>query len=104
MTKILNSFDNLWTWIMKSSADPTKVSSTIKWALTGIGTILTIAFGYTNYHPFDVTDWNNAVDAIILSIQDILVALSAIGTVVGLVRKIILTMKGTNPVVGSFKK
>lgn len=95
--KIASFFDKVWAWLVVSSANETSISLTVKGFLgTGIATLM-VAIGVVHLQIPGLSDiLNSILDQIILIIQYGLGIVSAISTVVGLVRKLILSIKGTH--------
>lgn len=87
----------VWQWLVKSSADPERISLAVKGFLGGLVTVLTIVFGLAHIQVGS-QDLSSIVDAIVSVVQAAAGFVSAIVLVVGLVRKVWLTIKGENPV------
>ncbi len=81
----------IWLWIVTSSADPTKISLTIKGIGMSIIAIITLVYGNA-LSP----DLNTFLSSLIGLVQDVLIVISAVMTTWGLMRKIVLTVFGTN--------
>ncbi len=82
-------------WLLRSSADPTKVSSTVKAALLGIVPVVIWLSGLTGAH-FDSDAFTLAVNSIATVVQYALSFISAAWAAYGLIRKFWLTYQGTN--------
>ena len=88
----MSKLKRFWEWIIKSSADPTKVSLTVKSMLFGILPIVVVITKLLNVEIAE-GDLQTFIDALEASIIAVFGAVSSIGVVVGLVRKIYLTFK-----------
>ena len=88
-------------WLVLSSQNPTKWSLTIKGALTGGVTILTVVAGLAHINIPGADAFSAAIDAIIGFVQTALLCISAAATAWGLLRKIWSTISGENQVVNS---
>lgn len=95
MIKLGQLFDKLWNWIVYSSANPDVVSSTIKWFLPTVANLVVAVFGPARL-VFFTTNITSVSDWTITAVQLILLVLTTIGTIVSLLRKIWLTIKGQN--------
>lgn len=82
-------------WIVTSSANPSKVSATIKGVLGVAVTWLTVIFGFAHIGGAD--QLGSIVDGIIAFVQALAACVSAAVFLIGLIRKLELTMKGQNP-------
>lgn len=78
--------------LLGSSVDPTKLSLTIKGVLLGIVAIITPILIFYGYDVAQL-DLNGLVDMIINSVQAIVLAVSAVMTVWGAIRKIYIALK-----------
>ena len=90
--KIATWFDKVWNWLVWSSANPDKISGTVKWGLTSVGTILTVIAGFGNIQ-FPTAAWTSLMDSVIQLTQIALVTVATLGTVVAGIRKVWLTVK-----------
>lgn len=101
MKTINNFMHKVFDWILTSSSDPTKTSLTVKASLTVGASALLQIIGLThiNLGIIDAAFLNNFINAISTAVLDVLIAVGSIGTVVGFVTKIWLTVTGKNPVV-----
>lgn len=92
--KILGAiFDKIWVWAVYSSANPGKISSTVKWGLAGLGTILTIVFGFE--HAIFPTDQLTGIgDQLIQLVQSVALVITLAGSIVSALRKIWMTIQG----------
>lgn len=100
----------IWHWLVKSSADPRATSLTVKSTLLGGLTLVTghvvqaldlvCTFGYKCYYldPSLIDELRLAIDAIAEGFYYALMLVAIGGTIVGAVRKIVRTLKGTNHV------
>ena len=95
---IAKKLDSLWNWLVLSSANSNQVSLTVKGALaTGISFFIGIA-GATHLHiPGVEMNLNLLADQVVLFVQYGLGLVGVISTIVGLVRKIVLTFLQTTP-------
>ena len=84
-------FKTFWNWLVVSSADEDKLSLTLKGIFGAAVTTLTVVLGFANIHVGDLTP---VVDALITLIQAIAAVVSAVVTLYGLVRKVVLTITG----------
>lgn len=90
----------IFAWIVFSSQDPTKLSMTLKSFLVGLVAVVSIVAGFGHFSlPADQT--GPIIDALIAAVQSILATVSAITFVYGLIRKLVITVKGQHPM-GSF--
>jgi hypothetical protein len=86
-----------WYWLMFSSNNPQAISLTIKGVLVTLLTYVTVAAGLAHISlPSDIL--TQVVDAIVMFVQSVLMAISIAITIVGLVRKLFKTFAGTNSV------
>lgn len=85
------------TWFVRSSADPTKISLTVRGALVSFITIVTIWAGLAGVQlPSEmITEW---VEAIVVFVQSTVLTVSAAITAWGLFRKIWWSLSGDNRV------
>jgi len=97
MTTVLK---RVWAWLVLSSADPNKVSLTIKGALTGLVTMITISAGLAGVQ-LPSEGLTEAVDAIISFVQFSLLWLSSAVTAWGVFRKVWSSISGDNKVINS---
>ncbi len=90
------TIDKVWDWLVWSSADPEKLSLTVKGAMTGFVTLMTVALGVAQIHlPVGAPEiLNQIIDGTVLVIQAIAGLVSAIALVFGLWRKLVITFKG----------
>lgn len=90
MNKIGQYFDSAWKWIVTSSVNPDATSLTVKSFLTTVATIATMTAGLG--HIQLSTGYETAiVDGIVQVVQQLLVIVGTISTIVGLVRKVVVT-------------
>lgn len=105
ITKILKAisdfFHKILAWIWISSSDPTKVSLTVKSSLMVAATALMQVIGLThlNLGIIDAAFLNTFVNDVTTAVTDILMAVGAIGAVVGGVTKAWTSISGKNPVI-----
>lgn len=98
-----------WVWLVNSSADPSKYSMAVKFALLGLvpyvlqATALACGFGLP--HGCITLD-QNALAAVVEALSNIvfwvLSILSALGFVYGFIRKLYRTAVGTNVATGVY--
>lgn len=95
MNKIAVWFEKVWDGLIWSSANPEKLSLTVKGFLTAVGTIVTIGAGLAHVVlPSDVL--TTVSSDIVTLVQQALLVLSSFMIVIGGIRKIILSFKGQN--------
>ena len=96
--KIIDKVDKIWDWLVWSSANPNQLSLTVKGMLTGIVTLITVGLGVAHIPlPGGATALlSQIVDATVTAVQAIAGAVSAIAVVVGIIRKLVETVKGTH--------
>lgn len=92
MNKIGSFADAVWVWFVRSSANPSQISATVKYGLLTTGVILSSVLGFAHVQ-FPVDQWSSISDSIIGLIQSILLVVGTIGTIVGAVRKLWNTIK-----------
>lgn len=85
-------FQKFWYWLTTSSANPSKISLTIR---AGAPMVITIIVFLTGLNPDDLSP---VVDAIVKTIEALILAGSSVGFLIGLVRKLWTTYKGEHPV------
>lgn len=88
-------------WLVLSSSDSTKVSMTVKYFLAGLVTVITILAGFAHVQIPGPEVFTQATDAIINMVQVFFTLVASIATAWGVIRKIILTIRGENDVVNS---
>lgn len=86
------SIQKALSWIIDSSSNPTEVSLTIKGLLLGIVPTLMVVVGFTHLNV-GVTDINNIINAITATVQSALALAAAIMTIVGVTRKVWVSIK-----------
>lgn len=98
--KIARGVKMCWDWLIWSSKDPEKVSTTVKASLVLFVNYLSVlaGLGLGNYIPSQ-SELMTLVNAIVLTIQLGLGFIASVAGVYGLFRKSALTMAGKNPVV-----
>ena len=83
----------IWSWLVVSSADPTKMSLTVKAFLAGIATLITYAVGLGVVHIGFAPDvLNQFIDASVQVVQAFFAFISAVAFAIGLARKIFNTL------------
>lgn len=94
-----NMITKVWNWLVYSSTNADKYSTTIKGFATFIPTII-VLIGLLHL-PIHVTadSANGIIDQIVIIITALASIVSGIMTVVGAIRKIFRTTQGTNDVV-----
>ncbi len=92
----------IFAWIVFSSRDASKISLTLKSAFAALITGATIVAGLSNVNLPSET-LTQLADATISLVQTVLLAVSTVGTIVGLVRKIRASMKGENAATAEVK-
>jgi hypothetical protein len=92
MQKIKDTLKSIALWIWRSSADPKKVSLTIRAGLLGAATWAVFAGGALNL-PDLAANWNELAGAIAEFVEKALFAVSAFGVAFGAARKLILTLQ-----------
>lgn len=95
----MNYIKKGWNWLITSSADPEKVSLTFKGIVTGLATGLTILLGVAHINVG--SQLTTLVDATVSFVQQVLVVISIGVTIVGLVRKLWITIQGQKPTLGA---
>lgn len=91
MVTMMQTLKNIFNWIYTSSADPSKVSLTVKSVLLGIVPIIISVAGLTHLN-IDSGTLTSMFDAVATLVQDVLTVVSTIGVVYGGVRKIYLSI------------
>ena len=96
----MNLIKTAWLWLGHSSSDSAKFSLSLNAIFADVITYGTVAAGFANINlPFDLL--TQLFDAIVTGVQACLMLISVIVTIVGFVRKIVSTVKGTNQVLNS---
>lgn len=90
-----------WNWLVRSSADPNKLSTTVKGFLLGVLPLLVLAFGMAHVN-LDSERLTVIINDLALVIQYALGTVSAAVSVYGLIRKLVKTLNGTNAVLNEF--
>lgn len=89
--------DKIINWIWLSSANPAQMGLSAKSALLILASAITQVIGFTHIViPGLAAALNGIIDGSVLVVTDAFMLVGAIGTVYGLVRKLILTFKGQN--------
>lgn len=94
----MNTLQKVWTWLITSSADPARVSLTVRGALLAlIPTILWLVstacgFGIVCL-GVDEPFLNQFVESLVALVQALLTAIAAVWVVWGMIRKIVNTAK-----------
>lgn len=93
MNKIV---DKVWDWLVWSSADPNQLSLTVKGALTGVVTLITVGTGIAQIHLPDGVPMilSELVDGAVSVVQAVAGVVSALAVVAGLWRKLLITFRG----------
>lgn len=92
--------NRIWAWLLLSSSDPNKVSLTIKGALVGLLTAITMVAGVANIQlPSEAL--TQSVDGIIAFVQTSLLWVSSAVTAWGAIRKVWTSISGDNKVINS---
>lgn len=89
-----------WAWLLLSSKDPAKASLTIKSILTASATYILFFTGLFHY-TLGASDLTVIIDQIANVVGIILMLISGVTALWATVRKIILTILGSNEVVNS---
>lgn len=98
----MSIFKKVWYWLVKSSADATQKSLTVKAFLTGL--IPGILFFANVMHlQLDNVVLTQIIDGIAQVIVYVGGAITAVAFVIGLIRKVWTTLRGTNDVVTSWR-
>ncbi len=84
---------NFINFIIRSSADPQKVSLMLKGILGAIATLLTVYFGLADI-SVGSAEINTVVDTIVTVVQNVLLAISGIVAVYGFIRKLYYAKRG----------
>lgn len=82
----LTKIENIFNWILKSSADPEKISLSVKGAVA-----VTVFFGINHFIEPSVI--NDGINSIALLTTQIAQAFSSLVMVYGFLRKIFLSLK-----------
>ena len=93
-----NLFEKIYDWLVLSSVDPTKVSLTVKGALVSAAATATVLLGLAHMNLPVPADVNQVIDLSTTLIQLFFQGFGDMVMVVGLVRKIYLTVVGKNSV------
>jgi hypothetical protein len=87
-------------WLVFSSKDPEAIALTMKAGLPFVISLLTVAAGLGHVQlPSDLI--TQLFDAVLQVVQTIAILVTGIATIVGLVRKIISTLDGSNAILNS---
>lgn len=98
-------FKNVWAWLRWSSADPARMSLTVRGILIGIiPTVLYIAsmacgFGVVCL-GVDEPLLNQFAESVAAAVQAFFTLVAAVMVVIGFIRKVILTAQGNTPTSG----
>jgi hypothetical protein len=92
----MNFFKNAWSWLVQSSADPARISLTVRGALLAlVPTILGIVSAACGFGVVclgvDEPTLNQFIEAIVAIIQAVLALVAAFWLIWGLIRKIVIT-------------
>lgn len=86
-----------WHWLVFSSANPQRVSLTLKAFLITLATYTTVLAGFAHIQlPSELI--TQVINGVVNVTQQLLMLVSTAVTVIGLVRKIATTFAGTNKV------
>lgn len=84
-----------WNWLVFSSADPQRVSLTVKGVLIGALTYATVLAGFAHIAlPSDLL--TQLIDQIVNLVQSFLMVVAIITATAGIIRKVGKTLVGTN--------
>jgi hypothetical protein len=88
--------EKVWDWLVWSSADPKQLSLTVKGALTGVVTLITVGTGVAQIHlPAGAPEiLNMIVEGAVTLAQAVAGVISAVAVIAGLWRKLIITFRG----------
>ncbi len=88
----------IFQWVVYSSANPAKLSLTLKGISVFALTLISVYAGLAHIDISSITsvDFTRIVDAFISFIQAVATIASAVITVYGILRKVILTLMGRN--------
>lgn len=93
MYKRMNALKKIWDWVVWSSANPDKISLTLKGIIAGAIVVLSI-FGITN--PLSEEETNSFILAFVQFLQTVVAIASSAAVLIGFVRKVWLTITGNN--------
>lgn len=99
--KTINNFvQKIFNWIWYSSSNPAQVSVTVKSTLTFVAGVFMQIIGLThlNLGVVDAAFLNTFVNDVTTVVLDVLMAVGAIGTVIGSITKVWTSLSGKNPV------
>jgi hypothetical protein len=86
-----------WNWLVFSSADPKRVSLTLRGFLVALATYTTVLAGIAHVQlPSDLI--TQLIEGVVSLVQQLLMLVSTAITIIGIVRKIAKTFAGTNKV------
>lgn len=87
-----------WHWLVFSSADPQRISLTLKGFLMAFATYTTVLAGFANIElPSPLIE--ETINGVVHLVQQLLMLVATTATVIGLVRKVAMTFAGTNKVI-----
>lgn len=98
----------IWDWIVYSSTNADKISLSVKGAIaTVVGVILNIiVLGHLQIDPALITTAGGSIGSIIQAFLGVITAIATLVSLlsgfVGLVRKIVLTLKSSNDLLNRF--
>ena len=92
----MQNFQRIIQWFIFSSRNPEKVSTTVKGVLVWVAAAATVWLGIQNI-PLDQNQVTLLIDATINLVQELGKVIGAGMVVVGMIRKIFITAKGTHP-------
>lgn len=81
----------LWNWFVVSSANSSKWALTVKGILATVITVVTMIAGFAHVQVGDLTP---IADTIVAIVQALALVASLVVTLVGFVRKVVLTIRG----------
>lgn len=90
----------IWAWIILSSKDPQSASLTVKSILTG-GVVYVVFFTGLFHYSVTASQLTQIIDEVGNVVGFVLMAISALATLVGFVRKLFTTATGTNAVINT---
>lgn len=93
----MNKLQNIWNWLVVSSADPSKTALTVKGFLTTALSVILLISPLMHIN-FGQTEATAVVDTIVQFIASALTVIGAIVTLLAFIRKVMLTdWKNTPP-------
>jgi len=92
----MENIKRIISWMVYSSKDMDKLSTTVKGILTGVVTLLTFYLGVQDI-VVDPNLFTGLIDSVIALLQALGVVVGSVATVYGFIRKIALTATGRHP-------